>query len=205
MSLKHYGVKGMHWGVRRYHNPDGTLTPEGKKHRKSTDTVFISGSSKTEDKNSEYYRKQLPKEVKKKINEYMINGDKIVVGDAPGIDRQVQRYLKKAGYENVEIYGPGKQVRYTANKKWKTNPIDAPEFEPMSPEWLRKKDIAMTNASTKGLAIILDEGAKATRNNVKRMLEQNKQMSVFELRRKAQDSFVDEEYVRKILEELDRR
>lgn len=30
--LKHHGIKGMHWGVRRYQNPDGTLTAEGKKH-----------------------------------------------------------------------------------------------------------------------------------------------------------------------------
>lgn len=28
--LAHYGVKGMHWGIRRYQNPDGTLTSKGK-------------------------------------------------------------------------------------------------------------------------------------------------------------------------------
>lgn len=30
-SLKHHGVKGMKWGVRRYQNKDGSLTPEGRK------------------------------------------------------------------------------------------------------------------------------------------------------------------------------
>ena len=30
--LIHYGVAGMKWGIRRYVNPDGTLTDEGKKH-----------------------------------------------------------------------------------------------------------------------------------------------------------------------------
>lgn len=29
-ELYHHGIKGMRWGVRRYQNPDGSLTPEGK-------------------------------------------------------------------------------------------------------------------------------------------------------------------------------
>ena len=29
-SLKHAGIKGMRWGVRRYQNKDGSLTPAGK-------------------------------------------------------------------------------------------------------------------------------------------------------------------------------
>lgn len=29
----HWGIKGMKWGVRRYQNPDGSLTAAGKKHR----------------------------------------------------------------------------------------------------------------------------------------------------------------------------
>lgn len=31
-SLSHHGVNGMHWGVRRYQNKDGSLTPEGRRH-----------------------------------------------------------------------------------------------------------------------------------------------------------------------------
>lgn len=30
--LMHYGVQGQKWGVRKYQNPDGTLTPLGRQH-----------------------------------------------------------------------------------------------------------------------------------------------------------------------------
>ena len=36
-ELKHYGILGMKWGIRRYQNKDGTLTPEGRKRLKLED------------------------------------------------------------------------------------------------------------------------------------------------------------------------
>lgn len=32
--IQHHGIKGMKWGVRRYQNKDGSLTPTGKKRSK---------------------------------------------------------------------------------------------------------------------------------------------------------------------------
>lgn len=29
-SLEHFGIKGQKWGVRRFENPDGSLTEAGK-------------------------------------------------------------------------------------------------------------------------------------------------------------------------------
>ena len=50
-------------------------------------TVFISGS-----RNGLVFGK-LPKPVTKKIDDMMVKGYKILVGDANGVDKAVQNYL----------------------------------------------------------------------------------------------------------------
>ena len=194
-ELMHYGVSKDNGapgrGSGRYPKGSGKrpFQREGKEKR-----VFVSGSSKTQFDDNPYYRKELPKPIRDELDKFVKESAGIIVGDAPGIDRQVQDYLKSLDYQNVTVYGPGKQVRYNANPKWAARPIDAPEFEEGSKEWLSKKDIAMTNDSTEGLAVILDEGAKATRKNVARMKEQGKEVKVYELSKEAQefDHWVDE-------------
>lgn len=39
-ELYHHGIKGQRWGIRRYQNPDGTLTEAGKKHYVRSDGTF---------------------------------------------------------------------------------------------------------------------------------------------------------------------
>lgn len=35
-ELRHFGILGMHWGERRFQNPDGTYTPAGKERYRKT-------------------------------------------------------------------------------------------------------------------------------------------------------------------------
>jgi len=166
--LSHHGVEGQKWGIQ-----NGPPYPLNK-------TVFVSGSSKTQFKDSLYYRKQLPKQITKCIDDYIKDNKKIIVGDAPGIDRQVQDYLKSINYNNVTVYSPGKETRYIANKQWNNKKVDS-SYEIGSSEWLAAKDIEMAKVASEGLAIILDEGSNATRNNIKRLIDQNKDVKIYQL------------------------
>lgn len=59
--LAHHGIKGQKWGIRRYQNPDGSLTPEGKKRYGINDTSFV---------NESFNKREFKKEYKQKIKIY---------------------------------------------------------------------------------------------------------------------------------------
>ena len=66
--LVHFGIKGQRWGVRRFQNPDGTLTDRGKRYYKKADEKFVKKKSdKIFKKASQQSTKEMKKFVKKDL------------------------------------------------------------------------------------------------------------------------------------------
>lgn len=185
--LSHHGVKGQKWGLRRYQNEDGSLTDEGK--QRYGNSVFISGTTKTSE-DGLYKRDKLPDKISKEIDKYITEGRKILVGDAPGIDSQVQDYLSGKNYKNVEVFVSGDEIRKMAGEKldWTVNSINGENFEKYSKEWRAVKDKAMNSVASEGLAVVIKNGSGATRNNISRFIDAGKKVSVYQL---DDENFVD--------------
>ena len=99
--LEHYGILGMKWGVRRYQNKDGSLTPEGQK-RYGSDGV----NNKDNFEYSQQFYQDLGQDAIDKIYDIgwaMKNSDQLIGGtSALGLGTELVGTLITSPYEVKE-------------------------------------------------------------------------------------------------------
>lgn len=153
--LMHHGIQGQKWGVR-----NGPPYPIGSSPRK----VFISGTSK--------FNGALPEQITYKLDKFIEDNNHILIGDAPGIDTEVQKYLASKKYKNVSVYTIEESPRFIASTKlgWGVNKVQGKEQV--------NKDEAMSKDAHFGFAVVLENGSRATRKNIDRLNKSNKDSDV---------------------------
>jgi hypothetical protein len=99
-----------------------------------------------------------------------------LVGDADGVDAQIQNFCKSQNYNKVLVYASnGKARNNVGNFKVKNITVDKNTFRK---EFFVKKDEAMTNDADYGI-VIWDSISKGSLNQLHRMVKQNKPCKVY--------------------------
>lgn len=114
-ELYHHGIKGMKWGVRRYQNKDGSLTPAGKKRQAKQEYKKTIREIDAADGNRDRNRKIAKKVAAAVIMTATVSAAAAAYAKNP---EAANRVLSKVGKTTVSALKKGGSKAVSAGKKY---------------------------------------------------------------------------------------
>ena len=150
-------------------------------------TIFIGGSR---------HVSRLPAEIKKRLDNVIASGHRVVVGDASGADKAVQKHFLDSHYEKVTVFCSGAKPRNNLGT-WHIHRVDPPKSA-KGFQFYAAKDREMAREADFGL-MIWDGKSPGTVLNVLRMVQAGKISVLFNVSEKAAVNIKDIEQWRAFL------
>jgi hypothetical protein len=142
--------------------------------------VFIGGSRRIS---------RLNADVRKRLDRIIEKGFPVLIGDANGADKAVQRYLQSRRYERVEVFCSEGVCRNNAGN-WPVRAVPAREGK-RGFNFYATKDRVMADEATVGF-MIWDGKSVGTLANVFRLVNQHKKVVLYTVPRKQFSNLADE-------------
>jgi hypothetical protein len=129
--------------------------------------IFIGGSRKLS---------RLNDDIRGRIDSIMQNGYTVLIGDANGADKSVQKYLFDKNYRSVFVFCVGRFCRNNIGH-WETMSVKEPS-NVRDFHYYSIKDLEMVKEADYGF-MIWDTKSKGTLNNMINLLKENKSVVVY--------------------------
>jgi len=130
--------------------------------------VFVGGSRRLS---------RLNKEIKHRLDSVIGKGLMVIVGDANGVDKAVQRHLAHRNYENVAVFCMAGVCRNNVGN-WATREIMAAQNARRDAAFFSTKDRAMGAEADYGL-MLWDGKSRGTLANIKDLIDRQKPVVVY--------------------------
>lgn len=129
--------------------------------------VFIGGSRKLS---------RLNRAIRERADNIVAKGFKILIGDANGADKAMQKYLAEKGYKNVMVFCMSGTCRNNLGN-WQTKTV-SPNRDKKDFMYFAAKDKEMSEQADYGF-MLWDGESKGTLNNIINLLQDNKSVLVY--------------------------